>query len=231
MTIDNFYNGTLKPLNCKVISGSLFNTSIQTLATNRRESRIAKVPYPLFRGRLTDVSLNRDQLDYFNSFFISRGGSYEAFRWNDPVDNKATFFKNGLLDVDPDTYTIGGCMEADGLNVLEFFPAKIYRSRNYTVKRPLHLPIGPVDIYSNGVYVNSVLPDSNGYLSFNGSTTGLSINVKFDIPVRFGINEIPNVIKVITDGDLEEVLYKMADIPLIEQVVPVGQRVFNVGSG
>ena len=221
MIPDNFYNGRLKPIRSGVISGYSFQTSIQTSHADRSESRVSKYPYQLFAGRLTNVALDRDQLDYFNSFFIARGGSEQAFRWTDPLDNTATWYKSGMLDEDPDTYTVGGSLEPEGLTINAFFPAKIYRSGSYITKRPLHLIDGVVEIYSNGVQVGSGIPNEDGLIEYSGSTTGLTIQARFDIPVRFGVNEIPNVMKVIRDGDLDEVLYMMADIPLIEEAFPV----------
>lgn len=217
----SFYNGRLKPVRSGVISGYGFQTSIQTSHADRTENRVSKYPYQLFAGRLTNLALDRDQLDYFNSFFIARGGSEQPFRWTDPLDNTATYYKSGMLDVDPDTYTIGGSLEPEGLTVSSFFPAKIYRSGDYITKRPLHLINGVVEIYSNGVQVGSGVPNEDGLIEYSGSTTGLSIQARFDIPVRFGVNEIPNVMKVIRSGDLDEVLYVMADVPLVEEPLPV----------
>jgi uncharacterized protein (TIGR02217 family) len=216
-----FYNGRLKPVRSRVISGYTFQTSVQISPVDRTENRVSKYPYQLFNGRLTDLSLDRDQLDYFNNFFIARGGSYQAFRWNDPLDNTATWYKRGMLDIDPNTYTVGGAIEPDGINVTEFFPAKIYRSGEYITKRPIHLVNGSVEIYSGGVLVGTAVPNAQGLIPFTGSTTGLTIQTQFDIPVRFGVNEIPNVMKVIRSGSLDEVLYKMADIPLLEESFPL----------
>jgi uncharacterized protein (TIGR02217 family) len=221
MAIPNFYNGLLRPIGSQVICGYQFNTSIQTLHVNRQEFRVSKNPYPLFRGRLTDVSLSREQLDYFNSFFIGRRGTEVAFRWNDPIDNYASPSKVGMLEYDPDTYTIGSSLEPPGLNVTKFYPAKIYSSRGYLCRRPLHLPIGPVKIYSNGVYIQDAVPNSQGYIPYVGSTTNLSIAVNFDIPVRFGVNEIPNVLRAVRGANPDEVYYRMADIPLNEQIVEI----------
>jgi uncharacterized protein (TIGR02217 family) len=221
MAIPNFYNGLLRPIGSKVICGYRFNTSIQTLHINRQEFRVSKNPYPLFTGRLTDISLSRPQLDYLNSFFIGRRGREVAFRWNDPIDNYASPTKVGMLEYDPNTYTIGGSLEPPGLNVTKFYPAKIYSSHGYICRRPIHLPVGPVQIYSNGVFIQNAVPNSQGYIPFVGSTTGLSIAANFDIPVRFGINEIPNVLKVIRSGDLDEVYYRMTDIPLNEDIVAI----------
>jgi hypothetical protein len=215
--ITDFTQEELRYVNGGIIGGQYFQTLIQTIATSATEKRFNTFSVPLFRGQLTNLSLNEHELSYLQDFFIRRKGTQQGFWWRNPIDYKVTPYKEGVLDIDPDTWTIGGVMEPSGIVTEYVTPAKVYASKGFITKKPIYLKEGSeVRLYEAGLYVRTALTNENGTFTYFGDPIALSLQVEFDTPTWFTQNEWPTVIQGV-DGD-EEGLFKISTISIEERL-------------
>jgi hypothetical protein len=223
----DFTQEELKYINGGIVGGQYFQTLIQAIAVSGTEKRFNIFSVPLFRGQLTNLSLNEHELSYLQDFFIRRRATQQGFRWRNPIDYKATHYKEGVLDIDPDTWTIGGVMEPSGAMAINLTPAKIYVSKGLTTKKPLYLARGSeVKLYEAGLYTRTAVTNENGTFSYVGDPSTLSIEVEFDTPIWFTQNEWPTVIQGV-DGD-EEGLFKISTISIEERLLDFSRPSINL---
>jgi uncharacterized protein (TIGR02217 family) len=215
--MNTFSQEELLYMNGGIIGGQYFQTLIQTNATTNREKRFATYEVPLFRGQLTNLLLKEDELKYLRSFFIRRKGMAQGFRWKNPIDYIATHFKEGVLDSDPNTWTVGGVMEESGQYAQLITPAKIYSSHGLVTKKPLFLARESIKLYESGVFSREALSDSNGQILYSGDPINLTLNIKFDTPVWFMSNELPLAIHALTEKN--EGVYRLSELKIEERLL------------
>jgi hypothetical protein len=223
MITTDFSQEELKYIKGGIVGGQYFQTLIQTNGTTFKEKRFNTFHIPLFRGQLTNMSLSEDQMTYFHDFYIRRKGSQQGFRWKNPIDFKVTPYKEGVLDIDPDTWTIGGVMEPSGQLTLEATAAKIYVSKGYVTKKPLYLPRGTtVKIYEAGSFVDERPISIGGKFQYLGDPIALSISLEFDTPTWFTQNELPLVVQGTTAED--EGIFRLNTVSIEERLLDFAGR-------
>jgi uncharacterized protein (TIGR02217 family) len=226
-----FYNGEFKLNVGRMVGGYSHLTTVNKVEPTQAEYRIARTPIPLFSGRYTNLILQKEEVSYLFDFFSARQGTQQGFKIRNPFDYRMSAMPEGMLDFDPTTWTIGGIMEADGVNVTEIHLAKIYVSQGYATKKPIFFADGTVRLFKNGVYQQDLVIDESGAAVYVGNTSGLSIECKFFIPVWFDANQLPAVLLdrgkyKVTDIPIREKLYQQIISPLVSTS---GQVTINIG--
>ena len=223
-----FHNEEFIPPSGGVAGTFSAKSVIQQESLGLSEFRISLRAFPLFSGRLTNLSLNRDEMEYVAQFFASKQGKGIGFRWKNPADYKVTALKRGNLEKDPDTWTIGGVMETSPSSIFRAHAAKIYASHGYEVKKPIRFARqGTGRLYRDGVYVRDIAIDSDGSFDLLGSTTGVSIETEYDTLVHFDINELPGALVRLNEED-GTMTFDLPDIPIVEKMFP--EELFLAGS-
>lgn len=204
-------------LNGSITGGQYFETLIQTIAVTTKEKRFNTYSVPLFTGQFSELELEEDRMIYLHDFFVRRKGVEQGFLWKNPIDYTATHYREGVLDVDPGTYTVGGVMELPGQFLDKVTPAKIYVSDGFVTKKPIPFPIGQtVDLYEAGVYSRSAAV-VDGQIDYYGNPNVLTLKMSFYTPTWFTQNELPSVIQ--GTGADDDGLYKINNISIKERLV------------
>ena len=174
-----------------------FQTSVVTLG---RGAEQRNVDWAQPRARF-DISYGiQDEDDYheIRDFFYARIGKARGFLFKDWSDYKAT---NQLLGI------------ADGVKT-KFQLVKRYVS-SVTFIRKIIAPVGgTVKVYVNGVLTTASVDLLTGEITFfspPASSTAITADFEFDVPVRFDTDELPIQIHIFSAASIGSI--ELVELP------------------